>query len=224
MKKERALIEPVSSNTVSEQVYNKIKTAILIGEFAPGERIIQENITQQLNVSRTPVREALQRLSSEGLVTIRPFYGAQVFNLSIQNLQEIYDIRILIECYAARKSCHLLEDADIDELEAMNNMIRDKKNSISDCMAYDRAFHQSICFASLSDYIIHILQGIWDKCDPYKSLYFTSPENLVYMIEEHDQVISSLRRRDEDAVAEAIRQHLEDVVDKISKIKEQIQP
>lgn len=218
---ESSLTEPVNSQTVSEQVYNRIKAAILSGEFAPGERIVQENITQQLNVSRTPVREALQRLSSEGLVTLRPFYGAQVFNLSIENLREIYDIRVLIETYAAHKSCSLLQDSDIDELEAMNNLIRDKKNSIQDCMAYDRSFHQAICCASLSDYIIQLLEGIWDKCDPYKSLYFSSHENLEHMIIEHEQVISSLRKRDENAVAAAIKRHLEDVVDKISTPKDQ---
>lgn len=218
---ESALTEPITSQTVSEQVYNKIKSAILTGEFAPGSRIVQENITQQLNVSRTPVREALQRLSSEGLVTLKPFYGAQVFNLSIENLHEIYDIRILIESYAARKSCFLLSDSDIDELEEMNNLIRDKQNSIQDCMAYDRSFHQAICFASLSDYIIQILESIWNKCDPYKSLYFSSHDNLAHMIVEHDQVISSLRKRDEAAVVDAIKRHLEDVVNKISQIKEQ---
>ena len=206
--------------TVSEQVYNKIKTAILNGELTPGERIIQEDLTEQLNVSRTPVREALQRLKSEGLVTIKPFYGAMVFQVSIKELSEIYDIRISIERYAIQKSFPLLTDDDIQELDNLNYSIRQEMPDHFGLMDYDRQFHYLLCHKGVCEYVNQLLNGLWNQCDPYKSLYISNPINAQTMISEHEAIVKCLKKHDIRGVDRAVTRHLEDVVDKISAEKE----
>ncbi len=215
-----SLNKPVRSMTVSEQVYNKIKTAILNGELTPGERIVQEDLTEQLRVSRTPVREALQRLKSEGLVTIKPFYGAMVFQVSIKELSEIYDIRISIERYAIQKAFPLLTDTDIQELDKLNTMVREKTSDHLGLMDYDREFHYLLCHKGVCEYVNQLLNGLWNQCDPYKSLYISNPDNAQNMISEHEAIVKCLKKHDMRGVDRAVTRHLDDVVDKISAERE----
>ena len=212
--------KPVHSMTVSEQVYTKIKTAILNGELTPGERIVQEDLTEQLNVSRTPVREALQRLKSEGLVIIKPFSGAMVFQASIKELSEIYDIRIQIEKYAIQKSFPLLTDEAIQELDNLNIRIRQEEPDHMRLMDYDREFHYLLCSKGVCDYVYQMLNGLWNQCDPYKSHYISNPENIKTMISEHEAIVKCLKIRDLRGVDRAVTRHLDDVVDKISAERE----
>ena len=215
-----SLNKPVRSMTVSEQVYNKIKSAILNGELTPGERIVQEDLTEQLRVSRTPVREALQRLKSEGLVTIKPFYGAMVFQVSIKELSEIYDIRISIERYAIQKAFPLLTDTDIQELDKLNTMVREKTSDHLGLMDYDREFHYLLCHKGVCEYVNQLLNGLWNQCDPYKSLYISNPDNAQTMISEHEAIVKCLKKHDMRGVDRAVTRHLDDVVDKISAERE----
>ncbi len=209
---------PVVTKTVSDQVYDRIKASILNGQYSPGTRIVQEEFTQQFQVSRTPVREAFQRLKSEGLIVTKPFYGAEVFSLSLDELQEVYDVRIQIEIYSAQKACERFTDQEIDELEQINRFDKEDLQDISLCMEKDRKFHRYICCRAVSPYIITILESLWDKCDPYKSLYFMSQENISYMINEHEAMVKYLRKRDKEKLAIYIRRHLQDVVMKISAV------
>jgi len=206
----------LNSTTVSDRVYKWIKDAIISGVLAPGERIIQEQLTQQLCVSRTPVRDALQRLSTEGLVVIKPFYGAMVFELSYKDLKEIYELRILVEQYAARKAINEITEAELNELEELNALIEQHKDNVQECMIYDRDFHYSICSVGQSNFITEVLTGMWNKCDPYKSFYYTIDGNIERTIAEHAQMIRCLRTKDEEGLVNAIDHHLHDVVHNVS--------
>lgn len=213
-------VDPVITRTVSDQVYDRIKASILSGQYSPGTRIVQEEFTQQFQVSRTPVREAFQRLKSEGLIVIKPFYGAEVFSLSLDELQEVYDIRIQIEIYSAEKACDLFTDQEIDELALINRFSKKELKDVTSCMMKDRQFHRYICCKAVSSYIVTILESLWDKCDPYKSLYFMSQENISYMVSEHEEIVACFRKRDKKNLSRYIRSHLQDVVMKISAINQ----
>ena len=208
---------PIDTCTVSDKVYLWIKNAIINGEFQPGERIIQETLTQQLQVSRTPVRDALQRLNTEGLVVIKPFHGAEVFELSSESLHEVYEIRTLLENYAAQKAMRLITQEELQKLEQINSQLEKCKSDMQACMAYDREFHCAICEAGRSEYIMDILKGAWDKSDPYKSIYFTLPGNSERSIIEHQEMIRCLRNKDGDSLTKAVDHHLRDVVNMISR-------
>jgi len=212
----RAVEAPIISQTVSDKVYRWIKNAIISGDIKPGERIIQENLTKHLNVSRTPVRDALQRLSAEKLVILTPFHGAEVFALSKKSLDEIYEVRIVMEAFAASKACDLITDSELAELRSINDQISKSSASIPKCMELDRRFHSKICLIARSDYIIEVLNAVWDKSDPYKSIFYTLPGSNDRAVEEHSAMLNSLSLRDKDALDKAVHLHLRDVVDTIS--------
>jgi len=97
-------LRPVRVPTRQEVVYKKLENAILSGHIRPGERIITEEVAQRLGVSKIPVREALRGLEAGGLISTKPNCGSTVTELSKENLEEILEIRINLECIAARKA------------------------------------------------------------------------------------------------------------------------
>ena len=212
---------PIHSLTVSDRVYLWIKNAIMNGEYKPGERIIQEALTQQLNVSRTPIRDAFQRLSSEGLIVIKPFYGAVVFELNKEDIFQLYELRILLEGFAAKKACQVITEDQIDELEEFNGFMIEHKDDVSKCMFYDQAFHYHMCCAADSEYLLDLLKGVWDKSNPYKSIYYTIDGNLEHTIRDHKEIIQCFRDGDEQRLELAIATHLKDVAEKnVGQIEE----
>jgi len=206
---------PIISETVSDKVYRWIKNAIINGDLKPGERIIQENLTKYLNVSRTPIRDALQRLSAEKLVILTPFHGAEVFALSKKCLDEIYEVRLIMETYAVQKACDLITEEDIAELHSINEQISKSKSSIASCMDLDRRFHSLICMIAGSDYVMEVLTAVWDKSDPYKSIFYTLPGSINRAVDEHQAMLTNLRSGDKNALAESVRIHLHDVISTI---------
>lgn len=207
---------PIVSETVSDQVYQYLKDAIIRGELRTGERIVQEDLTRHLHVSRTPVRDALQRLSAEGLVTIKPFHGAVVFELSQNELHELYDIRILMENYAAQKSLDSITTEQIEQLATLNENILSNSDNVQECMVFDREFHTISCCSNTLHYIKPFLDSVWDKSNPYKALYYTKPQFITETYHQHNMIIDSFRRKDPAMLAKAIDHHLRDVVSAVS--------
>lgn len=206
------IASPIQYKTVSDSVYSWIKEAIIQGEFQPGEHIAQERITERLGVSRTPVRDAMKRLEAEGLVVVKPHCGAVVFDISEEQLTEIYEIRILLEQYCATKSCQLATDEQINEVEAHNfNMQHCQPNS-RQFMEEDRLFHRACCAISGYTSAIEILETLWTRCDAFKSIYYSIEGKAYDTLTEHARIIQALRAHDADAVRQAINNHLQDVV------------
>lgn len=105
--------------TLQYRVTSKLREAILRGEFAKGERLIQEEWAEKLGVSRMPIREALRQLEMEGLVRIEPHRGAIVLPVTVEDVEEIYFLRALLEGIAVEKALPYLEEDDLEELEQL---------------------------------------------------------------------------------------------------------
>lgn len=202
-------------STVSDSVYSWIKNAIIQGEFKPGEHITQERLTKQLGVSRTPIRDAIKRLEAEGLLITKPHCGAVVFHLSQERLTEIYELRIIMEQYCAARTCLKASDTELLELEAIN---LDMLNHINDPQAFmqlDRKFHYQLCALSGCTNTMEILDGLWDKSDSFKSIYYALEGRANDTLTEHAHIIQSLKNRDVAGTKLAIENHLKDVVTSI---------
>ena len=207
----------IQYTTVSDSVYLWVKNAIIQGEFKPGEHIAQERLTKTLGVSRTPVRDAIKRLEAEGLLITKPHCGAVVFQLSKERLTEIYDIRILMEQYCAARTCIRASDDDIRQLEEISLKMLDFSNNSKEFMQLDRQFHTRICELSGCDDTVEILQGLWNKCDSFKSIYYPLEGRINDTLSEHAKIIQGLKNRDIDATKQAIYGHLKDVVECVGR-------
>ena len=192
----------IQYTTVSDSVYLWVKNAIIQGEFKPGEHIAQERLTKTLGVSRTPVRDAIKRLEAEGLLITKPHCGAVVFQLSKERLTEIYDIRILMEQYCAARTCIRASDDDIRQLEEISLKMLDFSNNSKEFMQLDRQFHTRFCEPSGCDDTVEILQGLWNKCDSFKSIYYSLEGRINDTLSEHAKIIQG---------------HLKDVVECVGR-------
>jgi DNA-binding GntR family transcriptional regulator len=123
----RAIIESARENNVTAQeiVLSSLRDAVLSGVFEPGARLRQEELAEIFNTSRIPVREALRALEYEGLVRSEPHRGFTVTRLDADEVEEVYDLRILLESHAVRLALPLLTDDDLDELERLFAKVQD---------------------------------------------------------------------------------------------------
>src|SRR5574340_89251 len=121
MEKVRVLDYPVERPlTLRERIVDFIKDAIISGTLKPGERVPEQEIAENFGISRTPIREAFRQLESEGFITVTPRKGAVVSPITDRDVSEFYDIKSLLEGYAARTACAKLTSREIKRLETLN--------------------------------------------------------------------------------------------------------
>jgi DNA-binding GntR family transcriptional regulator len=207
----------ITRENISDSVYGWIKKAIINVEFKPGERLTQEMITERLNISRTPVREAFKRLEAEGLLIVKPRLGAVVVQLSLAKFLELYEIRSLLETAAALHAAEKITDKNIAELEKINAKMISNFGHPQKFMECNRSFHLTLYGYSGMRYLVNYITGVWNLTEPYRLMYISHEGKSTVAVDEHVQVIDALKRRKPDEVSQAIREHLRDVVTTLSQ-------
>jgi DNA-binding GntR family transcriptional regulator len=208
--------QKIQPMTVSDSVYLRIKNAIIIGELKSGEHLVQEEFTKDLGVSRTPVRDAFRRLESEGLVVNRPYYGATVFRPSKEQVQEIYEIRILIEQYCASRTSKVATDSELRSIKNINDKMAKVSPTSKEYMQLDFQFHKHIGeLSGCTTSTLEILEGLLNKSSSFKSIYYSLVGGSQATITMHSNIIEALFNRDEEGVKKAIADHLNHVLDRV---------
>ena len=134
-----------------EAAYHAVMEAIRRGDYVPGARLREEEVGARLDLSRTPVREALRRLEVEGIVEHRPRAGAVVRQLSHAELVELYEMRVVLERTAAELAARHGTAAEFDTLAALNRQIAEERSNPAQAAAINQAFHRGLyllCFPS----------------------------------------------------------------------------
>ena len=139
----------IQYTTVSDSVYLWIKNAIIQGDFKPGGTYRPGNPDEKTGSQpHTSIWDAIKRLEAEGLLITKPHCGAVVFQLSRENLNEIYEVRILMEQYCATRTCMKASDEEINAIEAINLRMLSFSNTSKEFMQLDRQFHSLLCTLS----------------------------------------------------------------------------
>lgn len=194
--------------TMTEQVLVRIRDMILSGVLAPGSRIDQNELARRFGVSLVPLREALARLQSSGLVRIVPHRGVFVEALSADELLDIYQVREALEEQAARLAAPQLSDdtlAKLDQLEA--ELERTAANGDFDAfLDLNREFHFTIYRAARRRYLLQLIDQLWDLSSRYRRFQLYSfPERARASLFETQAIVAACRRRDPDALALMVR-------------------
>ncbi len=203
--------DPRLYTTSADYVYQELRHKIITKQMKPGQRLPEVNIAVQMGVSRTPVREALRRLASEGLVLIIPNSGARLVSPSRKEVENAYLVREQLECLAVRlavknvaeKHLRRLEEAILSEEQAF------KEKNLEQYLEINEAFHRIIADASgnriLGDYIDNILARTNVFIVFYDPFYDidTNPS-----IEEHRHILKALQEKDEEKVVALMQEHL----------------
>ena len=194
--------------TITEQVQGRLRDMILAGALVPGSRIDQAEVAQRFGVSAVPVREALARLQSSGLVRIVPHRGVFVESLSVEELIDIYHVREVLEEQAAKLAAPHLTSADIASLEDIERRMGEVAESGGSDTFLDlnREFHFTIYRAGGRRYLLQIISQLWDQSTRYRRLHLhAAPERARASMFEMRAIVAAARRRDADALGYMVR-------------------
>lgn len=220
----------VNTKTLTELAYQSIKKDILAWHIKPGDCVSEQQLADQLGISRTPVREALQTLARDGLVTIIPRKGTFVREISVEDIVEIYNLREVIEGLAARLAAPLIDQdtlakldeafVDIGELAAASNwQLPDDKQE--ELITLDFALHDAIVRSCRSPRLVQISETLNDQVQRTRVLSSYTLDRVEYSIVSHREIIDALLKRNGELAEHCVREHIansrEAVVESIIK-------
>ena len=203
-----------SSISMTRKAYQDIKHMILIGELAPGQIVNEAPIQAILHMGRTPVHEALLRLSQEGLVHIIPRKGIQIGKISEKQIRDIYEARLLLEPFYLKKYADRLENSWLSSIkDSFEQLSKDKRPDGQEeafrCVCLDNEFHSTIILASGNEYIIRLANHYLDQLSPIRIATTLHSGRFAKSCREHVQIIRALLNKDISKASSLLKGHLE---------------
>lgn len=203
-------VETMDSESLSAQVYRRLRTALMRAELLPEQRLKIRELSLRFGVSETPVREALFQLAREGALELKPRHFIKVRRLSLSEFMEIRDIRLQLEPLAAERALPHIRKADIDELARAHAALAAAEAACDYPAAVQRNFdfHFGLYWRSSMPMLIDVLETLWIRMGPLFSELYPDGHPRYVDRHQHENVLDALRRRDGYALREAIRQDL----------------
>lgn len=195
--------------TISEEVYEFLRRELLTASFQPGEVLREIDLSTRLNVSRTPVREAIKRLAQEGLLEVLPSRGARVRELTASEAANTYEVRSVVEGKAASLAAQYATPENVAELRRLLAEI----NAIDDAdypahLAADNAFHLAIANMSQNDVLIEVIDMLNSRITRTKIITRrTNPSQAT--AQQHRAIVEAIARGDSAAAAVAMKDHID---------------
>jgi DNA-binding GntR family transcriptional regulator len=194
-----------------QQVIEAVRTAIISGRFAPGDRLIESALSAEFGTSRGPVREALRQLENEGLVMSFPYRGAVVLGVSDEEVQEVLiPIRLTLERYSFSLAIETMTDDDFAELGKQIWLMEQagKANDLVKLVEADLGFHEIVISASGQLHTMQIWRTIWPRIRAYFYRYERA-RNFEATVEEHRVLLAALQTRDAATVLAELERHID---------------
>jgi DNA-binding GntR family transcriptional regulator len=200
---------PVST-TSAIAATDQLRDAILAGRFEPGQRLKESELARELNTSRTPVREALLALQAEGLVALAPNRGATVRPYEIEDLDEMYSLRALLEGYAAARAATRITPEQLTALEESLERIEhyDVRSELETSIAENLRFHGIILNAADSPRLAGLLQSVTQVPAIYRSYYWYTDELRALSQQFHGWLLKALRDGDVERAQRVATEHV----------------
>lgn len=202
--------QPIEYENLTDKVYRAIKDRILSQDIEVGARLRDEELAPQLGVSRTPIREALLRLAREGLVEMVPRSGTHVRTFTGEDIEEIFDLRIVLEALAVRKAVGRLTPAELARIRDLHQAAERAmaKGEIGPALHFDDELHRMILDASGNRKLQEIMRTINDFVTLFRNLGARTPAHRGFTY-RHKEIVRALTRRDPAAAERALTEHIE---------------
>jgi DNA-binding GntR family transcriptional regulator len=198
---------------LSEKVYRVLKTEIVKGVIKPGTKLLEAKIAEQMGISRTPIREAMRELAAKGFVKMIPNHGIVVRANSIKDIQEVLQIRVVLEGLATRLTTTLIRKEETKKLDSYIEQM-EKFASGNDPFAYcgiDSKFHDLIVNSCGNIQLIQIIKNISEKVNRYRINSLNVPGRLKYSLKEHQEIVEALKGKDAEQANRLSQKHIENV-------------
>ena len=185
-------------------VFNTLRQAILKGELKPGERLMEIQLANRLGVSRTPVREAIRKLELEGLVLMIPRKGAIVAEITIKDLEDVLEVRGVLEILAVQNACQNITETQLQELKNAGNEFKRAlmEEDLVESVQADIKFHEIIYGATNN----HRLRGQMYR---YRMEYLKDKRMHKTLVDEHEAIRKALKKHDPVKAGNAVKVHIE---------------
>jgi DNA-binding GntR family transcriptional regulator len=204
--------------TAEEEAYRFLLTAIRLGQFKAGDRLVPEESAAQLGMSRMPVRDAFRRLATQELLTIRPNRGAIVRGLNQEEAVEVFEMRAVLEGLAATVAMSRIGPTELAELERRLDAMDRCADNISDWVTAHRDFHLFLCGFSGRPRLVAQIAALHVAIEPHMRLWLQSAEKPQASREDHGLIIDALRRKRPELVEAVVRDHVCGTIPALAKL------
>jgi DNA-binding GntR family transcriptional regulator len=198
------------TRSASEVAAELIRAAVLDGRLEPGVRLKEEDLARELGISRTPVREALLVLQTEGLIEGLPNRGSVVRSHSTDDLLDMYEMRALLEGYACRRAATRISEADLERLkESLVRFSRvRRKNDLQELVRENMVFHNTILDAAGSERLTRMVRTVIEMPLVYRSYIWYSKDQVAISEHYHGRLVAALEARDGDRAELIMKEHV----------------
>ena len=201
-------------------VFNTLRQAILKGELKPGERLMEIQLANKLGVSRTPVREAIRKLELEGLVLMIPRKGAEVAEITRQDMEDVLEVRTALEELAVQLACDKITKEEIEDLKKAAEDFKKilKSRDITEIAEADVRFHDIIFMATDNQKLVQLLNNLREQMYRFRVEYLKNEEVHPQLIAEHDKIIEHIMERDKAKASAIVSEHINNQVEGVIDI------
>lgn len=211
---------PISSQASAERVADLLRERIVKGELTPGSRLVERKLSAELNVSRTPVREALKLLRADGLVEISMHRGAQIVAYTAEEAEELFELIAVLEGLAAERLARRMHPDVMARLEDLHvQMLR--QYDARDASAYfdtNTEIHDTIVTAAGNAVLLESHKRVMVRAQRGRFLAIMDSARWQQAVDEHEAVMEAFRHRDAEAAAKVWRQHLSHTGDTVAAV------
>jgi DNA-binding GntR family transcriptional regulator len=198
----------IASNSLSDVAYERLKHAIVCLDLAPGSVVREEELIDRSGIGRTPVREALQRLQRDQLVTVLPRQGVMVTNIDVAELPVLFETRTILEPYVHRLAAVRGTKADWDAMDEALTAVETRSATWTDLLEADRFCHEQVYKAGANRFLFETLDMLYTQSERLWYMYLKDGADLHQPLVEHRAILSALRDGDGDKAATMIEEHI----------------
>lgn len=202
------------SKTITDAVYDQLKIDILSGVFRPGQRLFEGDLAKDLDVSRTPVRDAMIRLEQEGLITTKPHRGIFVRKLTRKDIQDYYQTRAVLEGLGAKLATINAKEEDLqklkDILEEMRNVLEANKDlkNFKEIVLINNKFHELIFDIADNNVLAKIRDTLSSPIALVRSTSWLNKDRKIEVWEEHARIVSAILAKDAELAQKKAEEHI----------------
>ena len=196
--------------TLHNNIYDKLKEAIIYGELSPGEKLSENELAKKMNASRTPIREALRKLEIEGYVVISPNKGASVSKLPAEEIENIYNIVRVLEGYAAELTARRVSREELMKLKEIQNEVssRAQAKKYRGYVEENTKFHRFITALSGNNCLVKTVTELRARIYRYRLTSVTIPGYLERYASDHERIIESIAEGDSVGARKFMEEHV----------------
>jgi len=200
-------------------IFEKLKKAIINGKLQQGKIITELQISKEFGVSRTPVREALYKLTATGLIRKAPNKGFLVSTWSIKEIKDVFEIRIALECLAVKL---FIENSCSEDVESLRGILEKMKKAVKEknfmeMTKMNNNFHNVIIRKSGNSEILHTLEPLKNKINIFRLISISTPTRSEKSLNEHESILDSIVKKDIDSAKKLFEIHIKSSLNVIEK-------